>query len=204
LRPVGVQFPRQEVVLSAAEARQAVRELGTSVLKVVSSGIQHKSDVGGVVLDVTEETAGAAFDQIMSSTARLSGASVEGVLVQQQLEGLPVIVGTTLDDTFGPVVLVGSGGTLTEYLDDGAMALAPVDRDRASELIDCTRLSSLVGGVRGGPALSRDALVNLIVAISQLAWVQRDQLSSIELNPVLLRVDDAIAVDALIEVKRSG
>jgi acyl-CoA synthetase (NDP forming) len=199
----GVRFPEQAIARTAHDAESAVGSLdGPAVLKILSADITHKTDVGGVRVGVTAEDAGAVFTEIVESArAHVPNAEIDGVLVQELVDGFPVIVGTTCDETFGPVVLVGSGGIYAELLGDRAIALAPVDRAAAESLIDRTRLPAILAGARGGPPLARDALVDLIVTISELAWSFRDELQSVELNPVLLRPVDAVAVDALIQTK---
>src|SRR5262249_18846206 len=131
-------------------------------------------------------------------TRQMPGAHIDGVVVQEQVSGLPVIVGTKRDSAFGPVVLVGMGGVEAELIGDRALALAPLDAEAADALLDRTKLASLLDGWRGAPPLARAALRDLIVAVSELAHDDAGMVS-VELNPVLVGERDVIAVDALIE-----
>jgi acyl-CoA synthetase (NDP forming) len=203
LAPLGVRFPRQVEVTDPAGAAAAADELGGLVaMKVLSPDIAHKSDVGGVRTGVTVAGAVVAYEDILRAVReRAPAARVDGVLVQQQVEGHPVIVGTKDDETFGPVVLVGTGGIYTEITGDRAVGLAPVDKAGAEALIERTKLPEILRGARGRPALAYGDLVDLIVAMSQLAWSARGEIQSMELNPVLVGPDEAVAVDAFIETK---
>lgn len=203
LAAVGVPFPAQRIATSAAAAADAVRAFGGSaVLKILSPDIAHKTDIGGVRVGVAADEAAEAYEAIVAAARRHAPAArLDGVLVQELVDGHPVIVGTKRDETFGPVVLVGSGGIFTELLGDRALALAPLDRAGAQRLIDRTGLAPILAGARGGPPLARDALADLVATLSQLAWDERDRLRSIELNPVLIRPLDVVAVDALIEME---
>lgn len=202
-RAAGVEFPRQWVVTSADEATSVVGRFdGPVVMKIVSPDIQHKSDIGGVRVGVRAEDAAETYETIRATVAEhVPDADIEGVLIQEMVDGHPVIVGIKNDPDFGPVVLVGSGGVYTEVLRDRAIALAPVDRVGADALIEATTLPSFLGGLRGGQPLARSELVDLIVNVSELAWRARDHIGALELNPVLVSESRATAVDALIETR---
>jgi acyl-CoA synthetase (NDP forming) len=204
-RQVGIRFPRQAVAADAAAAAQAVTQVGApAVLKVLAPGLTHKTDVGGVRLGVTSAEAEEAFASIVEAVGRTApGLQIEGVLVQETVEGHPVIVGARVDETFGPVVLVGTGGIYAELLNDQALALAPVDRDGAAALIERTKLPSFLRGARGGPPLAYEALLDVVVAVAELAWQTRDGIASLELNPVLVGLSEAVAVDAVVELKEN-
>jgi acyl-CoA synthetase (NDP forming) len=197
-----IRFPSQTLATSADEANAfAMRMPGARyALKIASPDIAHKTEIGGVLLNIDAKRVGESWQEI-ESTVRTNAplALIEGVLIQEMIEGVLVIVGTRNDATFGPIVLVGSGGIYTEFIHDRAMALAPVSSQVARRLIDETLVGRLLSGVRGGPELALGALVDVIVGISQLAWAARDRVAVLELNPVVVRRYDAVAVDALIE-----
>jgi acetyltransferase len=111
--------------------------------------------------------------------------------------GIELIVGLRRDPQFGPVVLVGLGGTLAEVLDDVAIRLAPLGHAAAEAMLDDLRGARVLGGVRGRPAIDRGAVASMLVALGHLG-VERSDVLEVDLNPVLATVDGAIAVDALV------
>lgn len=200
LEPLGVCFPRQILARSPAEAAAAPAELGVQLtMKVSSPDILHKSDIGGVRVGVTRAMAARVFGELVDAANAVRGARTEAVVVQETCSGTPVIIGTRVDRTFGPVILVGLGGIDAELIGDRAIALAPVDSPSAAALIGRTRVATVIAGSRGRAPLDGAALTRLVVLISELAWRLRDQIACIELNPVLLGPDGAVAVDALME-----
>jgi hypothetical protein len=161
------------------------------VLKAM--GLLHKSDAGGVVLGLgDEETAVAAYRDLVM---RLSPPAVTVEAMADLSAGVEVIVGTQWDPRFGPVVLVGLGGVLTEVLADVAVALAPVSGATAEELVRSLRGAALFEGVRGRPAVDVAALAALVAAVSRLA-AAHPEIAELELNPVLASASRALALDA--------
>jgi acetate---CoA ligase (ADP-forming) len=148
---------------------------------------------------VTRAMAAQVFGELVDAATAVRGATAEAVVVQETCSGTPVIVGTRVDRTFGPVILVGLGGIDAELIGDRAIALAPLDTSSAAALIGRTKVATLIAGTRGRAPLDGAALTRLVVLISELAWRLRDQVACIELNPVLLGPDGAVAVDALVE-----
>jgi hypothetical protein len=125
-------------------------------------------------------------------------ATVRGLLVEPMVErGLELLAGMTRDPQFGPIVLVGIGGVLTELLDDVVLRLAPVSSDEAASMLSELRGSRLLDGWRGRPAVDRSAVARIIVALGQLADARPD-IRAIDLNPVVAGPEGAIAVDALV------
>jgi acyl-CoA synthetase (NDP forming) len=203
LTPAGVRFPAQRIATTAEAAAAAAVELGrTLVMKILSPDILHKSDVGGVRVGVEPADAATVFGELIAAAAAAApDARIDGVLLQELLGGHPVIVGTKLDDVFGPTVLVGSGGIDAELIADRALALAPLDEAGAAALLARTKLGPIIAGARGREPLDAHGLVRLLVDISALAWRLRDRVATVELNPVLLGSAGPVAVDALIELK---
>lgn len=198
----GIRFAPEAVVHDANAAVQAARRIGWPVvLKVVSPDIAHKTEVGGVRLGIEDDAAlrQALADMQAQVRARQPDARIDGWLVARQLSGgVEVLVGTQCDPVFGPVVAVGWGGVMAELMDDVRMALAPVTAAQARELLGATRVGRLLQGWRGASAADMDTLATQIETLSQLAWAHRDQVHSIDLNPVLALPDGAFAVDALV------
>jgi len=116
--------------------------------------------------------------------------------------GIEIGLGTINDPQFGPVVMVAAGGVLIELLSDRAVAMCPVDATEAEELLASLKADRLLRGVRGSAPVNRQALVERIVKLSQIAWELRDSIDSIDVNPVIADADTALAVDALIIPKK--
>ena len=202
LRAYGVPVPRAVLAQDAAAAAAAQEAIGAPVaVKLVSRALPHKSDVGGVVLDVrTPEDAAAAFERIAASLlGRGLLADMDGVLVQEMAApGTDLIVGGVQDPVFGPSVLAGMGGTDAEVWRDRRVALAPVGPGAARELWDGLHGAALLDGWRGRPPVPRDALAELTARVS---WLLSDLpgVAELDLNPVRAGVDGRpVALDARI------
>jgi hypothetical protein len=177
------------------------------VLKIESVDLPHKSDVGGVKLNLrTPQAVSDAFVEIMDSVARLApDARINGVLVQEMIAvGTEAIVGLSRQDPFGMAVVVGAGGVLVELLRDSALALAPIDEARAAALINETRLGAMLAGYRGAPAGDARALARLVAHVSQIGAQYGGWLEAIDLNPVHVGVagEGVRVLDALIAPRK--
>jgi acetyltransferase len=175
---------------------------GPFVVKIISPDLTHKSDVGGVTLDLRTPASAATAAARMADAirrehpaARLSGFSVQTMITSAN--AIELFIGVAQDPTFGPVVLFGSGGTAVEAVNDIAMALPPLDRDGAKALIGRTRVSRLLGGYRGHPAVALDSLIDSIVEISQLLE-QVPEIHELDVNPVLCSPEGIVVLDARI------
>ncbi|MEV6966659.1 acetate--CoA ligase family protein [Hamadaea sp. NPDC051192] len=183
-----VAFADAEPVRDAAEAVAAAERIGYPVV-LKALGRAHKSDDGGVVLGL--RTAAA----VTAAFGRLPASSAYAVERQHDLaEGIELLVGARIDACFGPVVVVGAGGLLTEVLQDSAVALAPVDAYRAGDMLRELRLFPLLAGHRGRPAVDVTGVTSVIEAVSQ-AICRTAGLAALELNPVLVTSSGAVALD---------
>ncbi len=184
-------------------AVEAARPFGghAVALKLDAAGLAHKSDLGLVLLGlVGDDEVRSAARQLLELGAH-HHLEVRGLLVQPMADpGVELIVGMRRDASFGPVVVVGFGGVLAEVLDDVRMALAPVSRHVAHELVMGLRGAALLDGVRGRPAVDVERIVDVVVAVADLA-VARPDILEIDANPVIATSDGALAVDALIVVR---
>jgi hypothetical protein len=180
-------------------AAAAVRLGFPVVLKTAAPGIAHKSDVGGVILKLADENA------VRSAYRDLSVRLGPRVLVAAMVTGpsVEMIFGLTRDPDFGPIVLAGFGGIHAEVLKDAAVAKPPFDAAEARRLIDSLRLRPLLDGVRGAPPADIDALAAALARFSVLAAAIGDRVEAIDVNPVLVRPDGVVAVDALIVPRRT-
>ena len=194
----GIRIPQEAVVGSAAEAAQIATRLGYPVvMKIVSPQILHKTEAGGVVVGVkSAQAAQQAFDTILANARRYKAdATIEGVQVQQMLTGgQEVIIGAVTDPAFGKLVAFGLGGILVEVLKDITFRLAPATREDALSMLDGIGAAEILRGVRGAPAVDREALATMIVNVSQLI-ADFPEISELDLNPVFATPEGATAAD---------
>lgn len=204
LEQAGVRFPHQALARSQEELVEIVNGMtGPLVMKISSPDIQHKTEAGGVILNVNgARAAAAAYDKILSSCgAHRPGARLDGVLVQEMApKGTEMIVGISRDSQFGPVVMTGMGGVFVEVFQDVSMSLCPVSKAEAMKMINGLKAAKLLNGYRGGEALDKDALADVIVSLSEYAYQHRDTICEVDINPVFVYDEGkgAIAVDALV------
>lgn len=202
LREAGVPVLRSLLAATPGQAASAARDFGGQVaLKVQSPDIPHKSDTGGVALDVAPEDAEAACTRILAAArSAVPGARIEGVLVQPMARGVAeIILGIRNDAAFGPAVLVGLGGVAAEALEDVQLMLAPVSPQEARAMLGRLRGIRLLRGFRGAPAADEAALAEAIVALSAYALRRSEVLQSLEINPLLVLPagQGVMALDAL-------
>jgi len=205
LRAYGVKVADFCVARSEEEASACAEKVGPRLaMKVISPDISHKSDVGGVLVGVTPETAVSSYRAIINNVkSRAPGARVEGVLVQRLESGHEVMVGGLNDMAFGPVVTFGAGGLLVELLGDVAMRLSPLDQEEALEMIKATKVYRLLKGFRGEVPANIDAIADIVVKVS-LLLNDHDEIKELDINPILANQDTATAVDARVIVTRGG
>jgi acyl-CoA synthetase (NDP forming) len=194
----GIPTVATRVATSPEEAGRSASELTAPfVLKVI--GPVHKSDVGGVVLglDDPEEVVRRAAE--IEGRVRELGQPFDGFLVQEQVEGVEMLVGVTHDDVFGPIVVCGAGGTSAELLRDFRTRVAPVTDVAASEMVRSLATFPLLDGYRGAPKADVAALEDVILRVSALAS-EHPALIEMDCNPVIVRADGAVVVDARVRV----
>ena len=199
----GLPLPREQLATSPDQAVDIAAEFGGSVaLKIVSADIPHKTEVGGVRTNLSQrEDIHHAFQEIkLNVHAACPNANVEGILVQEMVKGIEVIVGSKRDPQFGTIVLVGLGGILVELLKDVSLKPAPVNPEESLQMLRDLRGFPLLDGFRGSPKADVEALVDLVTSFSSLAAALGQQVSEIDLNPVIVqpRGMGARIVDALV------
>jgi acetyltransferase len=195
----GIPIAGSRLAQDADAAVSAAQQLGFPVaLKIDSLDIIHKSDVGAVILGLTSETeVRNAFQEVIGNVKRaVPSARVNGVIVQrQEAGGVEIIAGISRDPLFGPLVMFGLGGIFVEALRDVAFRLAPIDTREAQEMVVAIRSAPILFGMRGRAPANLDALADLLRRIAQLA-ADCPQIAELDLNPVLARATDVLALDA--------
>ena len=204
LAEAGIVSAPERACADAEAAVQAAEAIGYPVvLKILSPDIVHKSDIGGVLLDVTGPAAVRdGFATLLSRAAeRAPDARILGVLVAKQLQGgVECILGIHQDPVFGPVAMVGLGGIFVEVLRDVALRRCPFGPDVAEAMIVGLRGAPLLRGIRGQPAADIGALAQMLSRLSVFAHAAGPALRAVDLNPVLAMPDGAFAVDAVVEI----
>ncbi|MFN0093472.1 MAG: acetate--CoA ligase family protein [Dehalococcoidia bacterium] len=203
LREAGVPVTKTTLAKSADEAVAQAEAAGYPVvLKVVSADISHKSDAGGVKLNLkSAEDVRAAYGAIVEScTKHVPGARITGVAVQHMApSGTEVIVGMTTDAQFGPVMMFGLGGIMVEVLKDVSFRLVPLTERDADQMINEIKGKPVLDGVRGQPPADVAALRKAILSVSKFVEAH-PEVQELDLNPIFAYPDGAIAVDARIVI----
>lgn len=201
LKQAGILVGETKLAKTSKEAVSLSQKMGFPVvLKIVSPDVVHKSDSGGVKLSINSAAeVKKAYDEILKKVRKqFPDAVVHGVSVQKMLQpGTEVIVGTSKDPQFGPVIMFGLGGIFVELLKDISFRVIPVEQRDAQEMIQEIKGYPLLQGYRGKEPASIPALVEIILKISKLIE-ENPQIKELELNPILAYRNKAIAVDARI------
>ena len=194
---------------NAHEAMMIATQMGFPVaLKIDSPDISHKSDVGGVALNIHSGTAARdAYTDMVQRVARLQPqARINGVTVQNMASarrGREICIGLVTDDPFGPVITFGAGGTMIELIDDRAMELPPLNQFLARRLIERSRVAETLGEWRGASAVDRDALEQVLLRVSEMVCAL-PQLREMDINPLIVDEQGAVAVDARIAIDQAA
>lgn len=203
LAAAGISVPREEVVDSAAEAVRSARATGYPVvLKIASEDIAHKTEIGGVALNLqNDEAVREAYDRLMANAkAHAPQARLDGVLVAPMVRGgVELIAGVSRDPVFGPVVMVGLGGIYAEILKDVAVQVAPVSEDEALRMIRSLKMFPLLDGARGQPKADVTAAARTVAKLSAFACRHVNDVAEIDMNPILVKPEGegVLVLDAL-------
>jgi len=204
LAQYGLHTPREVLVQPDQELADRIAGLNyPMVVKIVSEEIPHKTEAGGVVLNLPDrEAVELAAAQVVANAKNYKpNAKISGVLVSEMIVGATeMIVGAVNDEAFGPVIVAGFGGIFAEVLKDVTYRVAPCDASTARQMLEELQGYAVLNGVRGKPMADIDALASAIVATSNLVWDLRDQIKEMDINPLLVRPKGkgVLAADALI------
>ena len=207
LQQAGLPVLAETLATSAQEAARAAGDKPVA-MKIVSPDVLHKTEIGGVLLNVT------GADDVAAAYTTLEGrlrthhpdAQFDGILVSPMIEGgVEIIMGTSQDPVFGPIVMVGLGGVLVEVLKDVSFRKAPFDIADAHMMINELRGSAILDGVRGAAPADRQALASALSQLSLFAAAEKDSIESIDINPFVVFEEGqgAVALDALIVARKA-
>jgi len=206
LAAAGIAGTREELATSEQEAISSAQNIGYPVvLKISSPDVLHKTDAGGVKVGLSDDDAvGQAYQDIMDAiNETYPGAKIDGVLVQEMVEGgIETILGVANRPPFGPVVAFGLGGVFVELLNDVTMRLAPVDEIGAADMLDEIKGSKMLDGYRGQSGVDRAALARTIVRLSNLAVKYHADIEELDINPLVVKGGRILALDALITLQQ--
>lgn len=200
LAGLGIPAPKTARANSSAEAGDAAESVGfPAALKIISPAASHKTEVGGVALNIgdTEGAITAAETMAARLKAHDPSARVDGFLAQEMVSGVEMLVGAREDALYGPVIILGAGGVLVELMRDVAVRLLPVGEDDVRDMLSSLKSAPLLDGYRGAPAADKDALIAAVVALGNFYLDHRNFLEDIEINPLMVRPrgDGVCAVD---------
>lgn len=201
LSQYGISVPSYLIASSSEEVLEKSKSLGFPiVMKIISTDIIHKTDVGGVILNINnEQQARGSYLYMMDSVRKNKpDAHIKGVSLYRQLpKGIEIIVGMTRDVQFGPTVMFGIGGIFTEILEDVSFRICPVTRIDVEEMIQEIKGIKILKGYRNQKGSDIESIVSIVIAISNIA-MEYPSINEIDLNPVMVYEKGAVVVDAKI------
>ena len=196
----GFAVPRFAVAKSAEEARRFAGEIGYPVVaKIVSPRILHKSDVGGVAVGIADA---GRLEEVFRRFQGMDGFL--GMIVEEIVSGIELILGAKIDVQFGPMILLGMGGTGVEIYQDVALRMAPLAEKDAPAMIEGLKAHRLLEGYRGAAPVDRGKLTETLRAFSALVMELEDRIESIDINPLLCSADRCVVADARIILRGYG
>ena len=200
LQSAGIAVPRSGWARTLDQARDAAAAIGFPVVaKLVSPGALHKSEVGGVTVGIADN---AALEAVYGRYRTFE--PFHGVLVEEMVSGIELIIGMKNDFQFGPVILLGMGGTGVEVYRDTAIRMAPLTAPDVRAMLGDLKAGAVLKGYRGAAPVNQEALIDLVLRFSALAMELAEEVSSIDLNPVMCNERACIVADARIVLTTSG
>ncbi len=203
LKKFGISLVESEIATTPEEAVDVAKKMGFPVvLKISSKDIIHKTDVGGVIVNLnTPEDVRNGFERIISNVKRrYPEAKIDGVLVQRFLKDrTELVIGGKMDPQFGPVIMFGLGGIFVEVFRDVSFRIVPIAKNDAKEMIKEIKAYPVLKGIRGKKPVNISKLEDMLLKVSKLLWKNQNILE-LDINPVLADEKDALAVDVRIIV----
>jgi len=194
LSMAGLDVPRFKWAKSSKEAVTAASEIGYPVVaKIISPNVLHKSDAGGVEVGITDEK---RLTEVFKRFKKMEG--FEGILIEEILTGTELIIGSKVDEQFGPVILLGIGGIAVEVYMDTAIRMAPLSKADVPSMVSSLEAHSLIEGFRGSKAVNMELLTSTTMKFSELVMDLGEDVTSIDLNPVMCTSRRCTVVDARI------
>ena len=193
----GIPITEGSIATSADEATEIAQNIGYPVaMKISSPDIPHKSDIGGVVLNVGQEDVGTKYNELVSHIKEKSPqARIEGILVQQMApQGHEVIIGLKKDAQFGHALMFGLGGIFVEVYKDVSFRIVPIDRNEALGMISEIKGYPILKGIRGMKKADINAIADVLVSVSEMA--DKENIIELDINPLMVDENGAVAVDA--------
>lgn len=187
-----IPFCRTEIFNSKEKAFLFAQKIGFPVaLKVHGQKVFHKSEIGGVKVNIKEDDFDDAWEEIMKN---VEGKIIEGILVQEMFYGNEVAIGMNRDDQFGPTIMFGLGGIFIEILKDVSLRVAPISKNEALEMIKEIKGFKILDGARGNKKANINSLVDILVNVSNLS-LKEEQIKSIDFNPIIVNESKALVAD---------
>jgi acyl-CoA synthetase (NDP forming) len=205
LEEAGIPITKTHLARTKKDAKLISKEIGFPVvLKVSSVDLSHKSDAGGVALNLKNQNqVAAAYDRIINSVKTAHpGVNIEGITVQKMVsEGIEVIIGMSRDPQFGPVIMFGLGGVFVELLKDVAFRVAPLSEKDAWEMLTEVKGYPLLKGYRGMSPANQEALADVLIKLSKLAELH-PEFKEVDINPLFVNTKTVIGADARIVIEQ--
>ena len=201
LKTYGVKVPPYALVTSADEAAKQAKKIGFPlVMKVVSPQILHKTDVGGVKVGIDNVAdVKKTFTDMYGRLSKKKGVDVKGILLEKMVpKGIELIVGIQNDSQFGPIIMVGMGGIMTEVMKDVAFRMLPITTSDAKSMLNELKSSKLLNGFRGSKPIDTNMVAKVLVQIGKIGVDNADYINSIDFNPVIVYPKSYFVVDAKI------
>jgi len=203
---LGVPMDHAELAGSREEALKAAARIGYPVvMKIVSPDVVHKTEVGGVKINLPDNReVGAAFDAMMSSVRqKLPGARVKGVLIEEMVRGTELIIGSSCDPQFGRMLMFGMGGVFVEVYKDVSFRLVPIAAFDAGEMIEEIRGKAILDGARGYPKADREQIIRILLKVSE-GFRKHTDIEALDINPLMVTERGIVAVDARVILGDAG
>ncbi|MFQ6136316.1 MAG: acetate--CoA ligase family protein [Candidatus Hydrothermarchaeales archaeon] len=198
LNAYGVQINKSFLARDVDEAIKNGRETGFPVvMKIVSPEIIHKTDVGGVQVNIKdeEELEDTYKRMIESARSHFPNANIEGILIEEMVQGTEMIVGISKDPTFGHLIMFGMGGVFVEVFKDVSFRVVPIEKEDALEMIEETKGKAIIEGARGNPIIDKEKIADVMLKVSNLI-MDHPEVEEMDINPLMGNSSEVVAVDA--------